>query len=247
MIAEALASFVDADVLARIAGPIGDAARAAQVELARLDPNARAKRASWAAAARTPISAGLRGIDATWIEAALEQLPARARSALASTPSAGLDVWLARWACAAFPPMPPIDASVVTPRTLADAVRMSAASLRAWLEEVGADQLAFALGAKVAGALGPRVAAAGVRIANAPRAGELGDRRAAIERAKIAIDDRALLRIGARAIAIHVWDLPRLQLSYRLPREIGLVVRAELAQFAASPLAAAPTWRALSA
>ena len=137
------------------------------------------------------------------------------------------------------------------------AVRRAVAEARL-LAELGVDGLLLENAHDVPGVaerhMGPeiaafltRVAAAVQRIATVPRAGQLGDRRAAIDRAKITIDDRALIRIGARAIAVHVWELPRVQLVHRLPRELGLVVRAELEHFAAAPVAAAPTWRALAA
>jgi hypothetical protein len=125
MIGEALAVAAHAlgadaaAVLARIGGAVGVAARAAAGELAALDPRAaRRRRAEWAAIVRAPVPAGLRAIDPTWIEAALAELPPRARAAVAHaggvatagpTIEAGsaaesqrgsIDVWLARTACA---------------------------------------------------------------------------------------------------------------------------------------------------
>jgi hypothetical protein len=253
VIAEVLALVADADVLARIGGPHGEAAREAQRELARLDEKAsRVKRASWLAAARTPLPVGLRGIDASWIEGAIQKLGTvpgfqsalaiRVRRVLADGPATPGDVWLANWVCAGFPPMPPIDASIARPRSIGDAVRTSATALRAWLEDVGADQVAFAVGASAA-AMSSRIAEAAVRIAKAPRVGELGERRSAIQRARIEIDANALVRVGARAIAPQVGSVERLQLAHRLPHELGVLD--ELEAFAGS--AGAPSWRALAA
>lgn len=240
----------DADVLARIGGPIGDEARTAQRELAKLDEGAsRAKRASWLAAARVPIPAGLRGIDASWIAAAIARvaqgdgpLGTRARRVIADGPMTAGDVWLARWLCAELPAMPVIDATITRPRSIADATRMSATALHAWLEDVGADQIAFAVG-RAATAMSSRLGAAALRIAQAPRVGEMGERRAAIERARIAIDETALLRVGARTIAAYAGPSERRVIAYRLPRTVG--VRGELEAFAGS--AGAPSWRALAA
>lgn len=254
VIAETLALAVDADVLARIAGPIGEAARDRQREIAKLDETAsRVRRASWLAAARVPIPPGLRGVDPSWIEHAIARvatidgarvvaLATRARRVIADGPTTPSDVWLARWVCAELPAMPPIDATVVRPRSMAEAVTMTAGALRAWLEEVGADQIAFAVG-KSATAMSSRLGAAAVRIAKAPRVGELGERRAAIERARMTIDEGALLRVGARTIADRASMIERMQVAYRLPRETG--VWAEMEAFAGS--AGGPSWRALSA
>ena len=262
MNAEALALMVDAEVLAHIGGPIGDAARDRQREIATLDENAsRAKRASWLAAARVPISPGLRGIDASWIEHAITRasdpelanerandarstvnaLAKHGRRVIADGPTTAADVWLARWICAALPSMPPVE-PITRPRSSFDAVKMSAAALRTWLEEVGADQIAFAVG-KAATAMESRLGAAAVRIAQAPRAGEMGERRSAIERARIAMGEGALLRVGARTIAPYASDIERLQIAHRLPRGAGVL--AEMEAFAGS--AGAPSWRALAA
>lgn len=238
---------VDADVLARIGGPIGGTARDRSRELATLDENAaRGRRASWLAGARSPVPTDLRGIDRSWIDAAIVSLGApltvRSRRVLLDGPSDAIDVWLARWVCARLPAMPATDADLARPRSMADATRMTASALRAWLEEVGADQIAFAVG-KSATSISTRLGAAAARIAQAPRAGELGDRRSAIERARIAIDEIALLRVGARTVAAHAGPLERLQLAHRLPRDVGVL--AELEAFAGSP--GAPSWRALGA
>ena len=222
-----------AALLARIGGPLGAQARAL---LRRPD------RVAWLASVRAPVPPGLRGIDPTWIEAALAALPARARVALGQGARTPLDVWLARWATARFPTVPPADGRA-RPTTREDVVFLAAPQLRAWLEEVGADQLAYALGDK-ASALGARMAAVLARIAHPPRAGELGPRRAALARANLSLDATALIRIGARAIAPHLDAAMREVLVHRLPRPLGLVVRAEILGAPAGP---GPTWRALAA
>ena len=71
----------------------------------------------------------------------------------------------------------------------------------------------------------------------------MGERRRAIERARITIDAGALLRVGARTIASYLGHLERWQLAHRLPRDTGVL--AELEAFAGS--AGAPSWRALGA
>jgi hypothetical protein len=95
VIAEALAAAAhrlgdDRDaVLARLGGPLGTAARAAAAALAG---DSRRTRAEWAARARAPVPAGLRGVHPTWIEAALAGLPERARAALAGNAGPGVAV-----------------------------------------------------------------------------------------------------------------------------------------------------------
>jgi hypothetical protein len=254
-LAEVLALVADVDVLARIGGRIGERARVAFREITTLDEkSSRAKRASWLAAARVPIPPDVRGIDRSWIEHAIANITTvpdgavhtalltRARRILLDGPDNATDVWLARWICASFPSMPPIDSTRARPRSIAEAVTMSAPALRAWLEEVGADQIAFAIG-KSAISISTRLDAAAARIVQAPRLGELGERRAAIERARITIDESALLRVGARTIAPLPGALERLQIAHRLPREAG--VMQEMEAFAGS--AGAPSWRALAA
>src|SRR5690606_8672440 len=143
----------------------------------------------------------------SWIEAGLRGLPAQARAAVAGGELDEAGVWLARWACAAIPPLPAIDPRSTTPASIGGAIQLAGPGLRAWLESVGIDQLAFALGPHAAAAttaLGDRLATAAHRIARAPREGQLGSRRAAIARAGGDLDDLALVRIGARAIAPHV-------------------------------------------
>lgn len=227
MIAEAgralAAACADRDVLARIGGPIGEAARAAAAALADLpDRERRVQRATWAAHARAPVPPGFRGIDATWIEAALLELPVRARTAVAGGALAPADVWLARWACASLPALPAIDPAAVP--GLATATQLSAAALRGWLEDVGAEQLAYALGdpraiAGAAAIVGERLVAAARGID--PASSRLGPRRAAIARCQVALDDRALVTIGMRTIAPLLDEPARTQVAYRLPRSLG--------------------------
>jgi hypothetical protein len=243
VIADAIAAACsDDDVLARIGGPLGEAARAKAAELRRM-PEAPRKQARALASAvvRTPQLAGLRTIHPTWIEAALANLPSRARVDLASPTFDPSAVWLARWAAASLVPLAPID--LARPRTIHDIARLSGESIIAWLRDVGADQLAFALGTTERQGLEPHVLA---RIAQPPRAGNLGPRRAAIARCKVALDDEALVMIGARALAPHTDAFIRRQLVQRLPRTRGLAVLFELAQ-CSFDLAASPTWEAITA
>jgi hypothetical protein len=237
----------DPDVVNRIAGPIGDAVRAALP--IRAD---RASRIRWAAVGHAAVPAGLRGVHPSWIEAALAGLPERARAAIASLGGEPVDVWLARWATAAVPPMPAIRATQVT--SVETAVRVDAATLERWLDDIGADQLAFALGRAGGGAVtaaarvvGDRLREAAGRIGRAPRLGALGPVRAAIERCRVSLDDRALARIGARAIAPHIDRLARLVLMHRLARPLGLVVAGELDASAGASVGDAPSWDALAA
>src|SRR3954470_8929746 len=198
----------DAEVLARLGGALGEAARAAHAE--RTDTReARAARRAQAMLARAAVPVGLRGAHPSWIEAALAELPARARTAVAAGGGDAVDVWLARWATAQIPPMPVVTAARVT--SAETATRVDAATLERWLADVGADQLALALSAAGAGAVaaaarvvGERLSAAAARIKLVPRAGALGPMRAVIVRCRVTLDDRALVRIGARAIAPHV-------------------------------------------
>ncbi len=274
-------------MLARIGGRIGAAARAALDRLERTEgaPARRSLRAGWAAAARAPVPPGIRGVHPSWIEAALAELPPRARADLASgglgaAAGPGLDpaagpavgspagssdpaaVWLVRWACAGLPPLPPADVAG-PPASIDEAVRLRGDALEAWLVEIGADQLALAIGAAGGEALaaavrivGARLGRAAARIATPPRAGALGPARAAIARCRIAVsalqggrtlDDRALLAIGARAIAPHACALAQRQLAMRLPRPLGLAAADALAAFARTPVEQAPAWRALAA
>jgi hypothetical protein len=247
-VADALAAAcADRDVLARLAGPLGAAARAASA-----GPPDRAARIRRMAIARAAVPEGMRGVHPSWIEAALADLPPRARTAVASGAGDSVDVWLARWATAAIPPMPPITATVVT--SIDSAARVDAGVLARWLEDAGADQLALALGAAGPGAVaaaarivGDRLATAAARIAAPPRAGALGPTRAAIARCRVTLDDRALLVIGARAAAPHLDALTRRRIVHRLPRPLGLVIAGELEAAARTALADAPRWYALAA
>lgn len=266
MIAEALAAAcpgpTGAAILARLGGPLGEAARARARELAqRPEAERRPARAAWAAAVRTPVPRGLRGVDPSWIEAGLAALPARARTDVASGGGDAVGVWLARWATSELAPLP---ADVVDrrPSSLAELVRVRGDVLAAWLADVGADQLALALAtagdaprrsavaalAAIDADAAARVERATVRIGAPPRAGALGPARAVVARCKLgSLADDALVRIGARAIAPHTDALARRQLVLRLPRPRGLAILAELRAFAAQPIASAPTWAALAA
>jgi len=216
-------------VLARLAGSIGDAARASAAELAALE-DAKRRRAEITALVRSPSLGSARGVHPTWIEAALAELPERARSALAGQATDATDVWLARWALASLPPMPATEPFDI-----------------ARLENIAHDQLAFALGQAATSV--PALTSAVARIAKAPRAGNLGPHRLALDRCRGAsLDDpSALLRIAARALAPHLATEPlrRLQLTRRLPYEQGRLVQSELDAHASVPLTSVPTWAAL--
>jgi hypothetical protein len=99
---------------------------------------------------------------------------------------------------------------------------MSVAALRGWLAEVGRDQLAFALGEHAA-ALGDALAPAIARIARAPRLGELGPRRAAVERAQ-----GEPFVIGVRALAPHLESVIARGLVLRFPHPEGVAIAREL-------------------
>jgi hypothetical protein len=253
VIGELLATIsTDPAVLARIGGPIGDAARDAAADLAEMPPDeARGWRVRMIAALRAPIPPGIRGVHPTWIEAGLVGLPARARTAIISTAPSPADVWLARWALAAIPPLPAIDLALATPRSLADALRLAPQALTNWLANAGADQLAHALASQpealraLARVVGDRVVIAATRIKHAPRAGALGPTRDAITRCKGDATNDLLVRIGVRALAPHTDALSRRQLALRLPQNLGLLD--ELVTHATLPIERAPTWAALGA
>jgi hypothetical protein len=247
-------------VLARLGGPLGDDARRAASQLARQRGDEhKATRASWAAIARAPAPPGLRGVHPSWIEAALDELPPRARTAVAAGGGAPVDVWLARRACAGIPEMPPVRRRSSTwPSSVDAATTLDAGELQAWLERVGFDQLAIVTAQAggidaAAAALGTRgddLRAAVLRIARPPRAGSLGPARAAALRCRgLALDPLAIALIGARSIAPHVAMVPlaRRRLALRLPVALGRRVEHELASHANSPVDQCPTWTALAA
>jgi hypothetical protein len=120
----------------------------------------------------------------------------------------------------------------------------------AWVSSVGADQLAFALGA--AASSHPLLATAAARIARSPRTGQLGPQRAAITRCRgVSLDEgeRALVVVAGRALAPHLAVDPvgRLQLTRRLPRALGILVENELLAHASIALDQAPSTAALFA
>ncbi|MEO6774270.1 MAG: hypothetical protein ABI467_14820 [Kofleriaceae bacterium] len=215
-------------VLARIGGELGVRARAAAAASGRSDAGEqKLERARVMATRRVLWPAGLRAVHPTWIEAALAELPARARTAVANGQGDPIDTWLGRWALAGFVAMPVVRAEVV--RVPADLPALAPEALRAWLERAGADQLARALELGGATSEAPWWIAAAARIAVAPRHGQLGGDRAIVQRCRgIADDDVRLARIGARAVAPHLEVSVRRQLVQRLPRALGIVVRIEL-------------------
>jgi hypothetical protein len=255
VVARALAAVCPgASVLECLGGPIGEAARRAFHELAGLSSAVRSeRRAAWAAIARAHVPAGLRGVDPSWIEAGLAGLPLRARGALAGA-SDPISVWLARLACANIPPLVAIDPTIRRPRSIQQAVAMDGKALAGWLEGVGEDQLAFAIGAAGSRALSAASAQLGHdltevarRITEPPRRGELGQPRAAIARCRVVLDSRARLLVGARAIAPRTDPITVRQLGLRLALPLGELVISELLAYADDPVDAAPSWQALSA
>jgi hypothetical protein len=219
-------------VLARLGGPLGEAARAAAFQLARLDPAAqKLQRARWMAASRLVWPENFRAIHPTWIEAALVDLPARARSAVANGTGDPVDIWLARRALAGFIAMPPLRDAIRAP---ADVPAVPVEQLRRWLETIGADQLARALaviGGQAVIAADPRLVAARAR----GTAG-LGPQRAVVHRCSGLVDeDTRLVRAGIRTVAPHLDARGRRQVLQRLPRALALELRADLHAFAADP------------
>jgi hypothetical protein len=190
-----------------------------QVRAVIAAPPPRAERAAAVAAWRAPVPPDVRHVHASWIDAVADR---------------GFDpvgVWRARWAWAELP-----------------ATAGGHADPLGWLAAIGADQLAFALGDAAVQAPSALVRDAAARITRSPRAGRLGNRRAAIARCKLASDDDlGLARIGARAVAPHLADdaLGRRALVVALPRPIGLAIAEELRSHAADPLADAPAREAL--
>ncbi len=187
----------------------------------------------------------------TWIEAALAELPPRARTALAAAGGDATDVWLARWATAAFVAMPELRPPPLL--SLGELAAHAHDEVAAWLERVGADQLARAAviaGPDAVAVLASHLPAALARIALPPRAGQLGPDRAVVRRcAGLATINDGLIRIAARTIApwFATDVVGRRQLAQRLPRPLGLAIAAELDAYADTPLDQCPTWTALAA
>jgi hypothetical protein len=224
MIGDALALAVDdARLLARIGGPYGEAARTAARELASASTASRAARL---ASVRAPVPTGLRGVHRSWIEHALAALPPRARSVLAEGPRDAVDVWLARYACAELPGLPPTHDGAV--RTLADLVALDGDALHAWLLRVGRAQLAYA---------------ASLTRTTAPRRDELGSARAVIARCR----GGDPLAIAARTASPHLMRAPLAsrQLAVRLPRELGMMFEREVAAHAGDHPPESASWQAL--
>jgi hypothetical protein len=192
MIAEALA-LAGGDLVALLGGPLGEQARAVKRASKR-------ERAEMIARLRAPVPEGLRGVHASWIEAALAELPPRARVAVAAGGGDPVDVWLARWACAQIPPLPPIRAQRV--RAIEDVIALPDPG--EWLRAVGRAQLDYALSLAQPGA---------------PRRDELGPARAVIARCRGGDE----LAIGARTLAPHTSPLQRIQLAVRLPRASNIL------------------------
>jgi hypothetical protein len=228
-----------------LGGPLGEQARAVRGEpasQAALRSPGR-ERAEVLARARAPVPPGLRGVHASWLEAALAELPPRARAAVAAGGGDAVDVWLARWACAGIPPLPPVRAldgrdlrpagstaegrcgSIDGPRSIDDVIAMP--DPEAWLVAVGRAQLAYATALARPGA---------------PRKDELGPARAVIARCR----GGDPLAIGARTVAPHATPLSRLQLAVRLERSRGLAVLAELVSHASAPISDGPSWKLLA-
>jgi hypothetical protein len=237
------------ELLAAIAERLGPQATPVLSRLAslRVEPRAapptKTRRAELLVAARAPIPAALRAVHSTWIEHALAELPARARTAVSSQSADPVDVWLARWATHQ---VPPISSDARLP---AIAATNDAAVIVAWLGRIGADQMAFALG-EGANTI-PALSAAVARIAKPPRAGELGPQRAAIARCRdVSLDeDLSFVLVGCRALAPHLAtnQLAKLQVILRLPRPIGIVVARELSLHGATSFDECPSWAAIGA
>ena len=220
-----------ADAIAFAAESLGDDAARVLARVRGLGAASGRPRAQVLATVRAPVPPALRAVHPTWIEHGLGELPERARTVLGTSARNDIDVWLARCATAALPPI------VETRDTLA------------WLMAVGADQMAFALG-EPARAM-PMLATAAVRITKPPRDGQLGPKRAAIERCRdIALDDElAFVRVASRALAPHLAadQLAQLQTILTLPRPLGLVVAREVALHARASIDQVPTWAASTA
>ena len=131
---------------------------------------------------------------------------------------------------------------------------MPGPALAAWLDDVGADQLAFALATagdpavtQAARVVGEILIVARARIRFAPRHGALGPVRAAIARCKVTLGAAALATIAARAIAPHIDPWAARQLAVRLPRARGTIVLGELRAHAGTARNQVPSWAALCA
>ncbi|MBV8762713.1 MAG: hypothetical protein JO257_35845 [Deltaproteobacteria bacterium] len=205
-----------------------------QVDLGLVDVGAsQLDRARALAMWRAPVPPGLRAVHATWIEDGLAGLPARARDVVAGTAASPVDVWLARSATAHLPPMivEPALAAIVGAHAawkLVDGVPTApVAALVAWLDRLGADQLAFAM------------TGASKRFAGTSQ-------RAAIARCTgIAKDELMHVMIAARTLAPRLSSLAAHQLAVRLPRPVGLLVHDQLV--AVRAVADVPVWPALLA
>lgn len=234
-----------AGVLERLSGPLGEHARTAASELARCDASTQKRmRAEWAMLARAPVPAGIRSIDATWLEVSVKDLPPRARGAVAAGGNGGLiDVWLARWATASFVAMPVV-AVAARLRTRDDAGALDSQAALRWLGRIGADQLAYAMGS-TSEALSQAVRDAHARIRQPPRVGQLGPIRAAIERCQLHGGDPIL--VGATTAAPHLSPVVRRQMVTRMSRSIGAKLGQAFDAGAFTPLDRSPTWTALAA
>jgi hypothetical protein len=256
--------------LARLGGPLGEAARARLAELEALGDAAarRARRAGWMATARIAVPPGLRQVDPSWLEAAVAGDLA-ARAAVAASGGGPAEVWRARWATAGLAPMPasPDGSGAADPAPLrgtldlavlvlpADAITAPPSRLTGWLATCGAEQLAAALAPADLAAVadrspdGARLRAAAERRAAPGGAREAGPRRTLLQRAAglVLAEPTALVQLGARAVGPHLDgdELTRWRLALRLPRPLGLVVAAGLGRD--EPATARTPWATLAA
>ena len=182
---------------------------------------------------RAPVPPGLRAVHATWIEHGLEGLPERAREAVSTGATTPLDVWLARSATAHLPPMivEPGLAAVVGAhaawRLVEDVPTAPLAALVAWLEQLGAAQLAFATTGGSRRFAGTSQRAAIARCTGLPK------------------DELLHVKIAARTLAPRLSALAAHQLAVRLPRPLGLLVHDELVAHRGGT--EVPVWPALLA
>lgn len=180
---------------------------------------------------RAAVPPGLRAVHATWIEHGLAGLPERAREVVAGVAESAVDVWLARSATAHLPPMivEPALAAVVGAHPawkLVDAIPTAPlGALVAWLEQLGADQLAFATSGTSRRFAGTSQRAAIARCTGLPK------------------DELLHVRLAARTLGPRCSSLAAHQLAVRLPRPVGLVVYDELRRGGAD----VPAWPALLA